>query len=62
MLNLIQIIINIMTLGWEPNIHMELCNTSLKKKFNPSLTMIVQDGTLQHLPLWKHVVTRIPLK
>jgi hypothetical protein len=51
-----------MTLGWEPNIHMELCNTSLKKKFNPSLTMIVQDGTLQHLPLWKHVVTRIPLK
>jgi hypothetical protein len=29
MLNLIQIIINIMTLGYGPNIHMELLNTFL---------------------------------
>ncbi len=27
--NLIQIIIDIVTLCWKPNIHMELCNTSL---------------------------------
>jgi len=31
--NLIQIIVYIMTLGWEPNIDMELCNTSLQKFF-----------------------------
>jgi hypothetical protein len=33
-------------------------HVSPKKCFNPSLTIIVQDGTLQHLPLLKHVVIR----
>jgi hypothetical protein len=29
----IQTIKDIMMLGWEPNVHMELCNTSLQKFF-----------------------------
>jgi hypothetical protein len=31
MLDLIQIIIDIVTLGCKPNIHMELCNTSIQE-------------------------------
>jgi hypothetical protein len=59
--NLIQIIINIVTLGcqiytWNYATHLS------KNSFNSSMIMIVQNGILRHLPLSKYVATKTPFK
>jgi len=59
--NLIQIIVNVVTLGYQ--IYTWNCATRLSKNpFNPSMRMIVQDGVLRHPPLSKYVATKIPVK
>lgn len=40
--NLIQIIIEVVTLSYEPNIHMELHYNLSKNSFNPSLRMMCE--------------------
>ncbi len=60
--NFIQIIIEVVTLGYGPNIHMELHYNLFKNSFNPSLRMMVWKGAFWYLPLSKHVATRTPFK
>jgi hypothetical protein len=51
-------IIDIVTLGCEPNIHSDIDLSN--NHFNPRLKIIVQVGTFPYLTLLKHATTQTP--
>jgi hypothetical protein len=56
--NSIQIIINVVKLGYEPNDTWNCTTHLFRNSFNLGLRTMVQNGALQYLPLLKHVAMR----